>query len=384
MSKLAAIVCVDDDPAIRDSLEIELKKTVGDDYLIEIAEDGKEALEVCQELLENEHEIALVISDCIMPGLKGDELLKRIHALSPKTLKIMLTGQAELEQVSNAIKYARLYRYIAKPWQSEDIRLTITEALNSYLQKKKLAAFTLELQQKNEALLKLHQEKNEFLGIVAHDLKTPLSAIQMAADWIEGGYDKLSKEEVVEMASMIATGTRKMFVLIKNLLDVNVIESGKLNLSLRIIDLLPILQSLVNGYTKFAKAKNINVQFQWLEKQYPALVDENIVSQVLDNLISNAIKYSPHNKNIYVRISKNETDTRCEIQDEGPGLSEKDQQQLFGKFARLTPKPTGEEYSTGLGLFIVKKWVNAMNGKVWCESQLGKGSTFTVTFPVGV
>ena len=383
MSK-QVIVCVDDEPTILDSLEIELKKTVDDEYIIEMAENAEEALEVCEELLENDHEIALVISDYIMPGMKGDKLLKRIHALSPKTLKIMLTGQTELEPVSNAIKYARLYRYIKKPWQSEDIRLTITEALNSYLQEKKLAAFTLELQQKNEALLKLNQEKNEFLGIVAHDLKNPLSAIHMAADWIENDYDKLSKEEVVEMASMISVGTRKMFSLIKNLLDVNVIESGKLNLSLSIINLLPILQSLVNRYTKFAKAKNIKVQFQWLEKQYPALVDENIVSQVLDNLISNAIKYSPHNKKVYVRISKNETSTRCEIQDEGPGLSEEDQQQLFGKFARLTPKPTGEEYSTGLGLFIVKKWVKAMNGKVWCESQLGKGSTFTVTFPLGV
>ncbi|OQY54099.1 MAG: hypothetical protein B6247_12825, partial [Candidatus Parabeggiatoa sp. nov. 2] len=83
MSK-QVIVCVDDEPTILDSLEIELKKTVDDEYIIEMAENAEEALEVCEELLENEHEIALVISDCIMPGMKGDELLKRIHALSPR------------------------------------------------------------------------------------------------------------------------------------------------------------------------------------------------------------------------------------------------------------------------------------------------------------
>jgi signal transduction histidine kinase len=103
--------------------------------------------------------------------------------------------------------------------------------------------------------------------------------------------------------------------------------------------------------------------------------------QVLDNLISNAIKYSPPMTHIDIRLVQMAETVRCEIQDEGPGLSEKDQQKLFGKFARLTTQPTGGEHSTGLGLFIVKKLVTAMNGKVWCESELGKGATFVVEFP---
>ncbi|MCA1992138.1 MAG: response regulator, partial [Coleofasciculus sp. S288] len=110
------IICVDDEATVLDSLEIELRKALGDEYLIEIAESGEEALELVEELLEAQHEVALVISDHIMPSMKGDELLKRIHAILPQTLKIMLTGQANLEAVANAINYANLYRYIAKPW----------------------------------------------------------------------------------------------------------------------------------------------------------------------------------------------------------------------------------------------------------------------------
>jgi signal transduction histidine kinase len=101
---------------------------------------------------------------------------------------------------------------------------------------------------------------------------------------------------------------------------------------------------------------------------------------VLDNLISNAIKYSTFGKKVYIRLLQTQQSVRCEIQDEGPGLSKKDHQKLFGKFARLSARPTGGEHSTGLGLFIVKKLVTAMDGQVWCESELGKGATFVIEF----
>jgi len=391
MNKVA-IVCVDDEPTILDSLEIELHKSVGDEYLIEMADNGEEALEVCEELLAQDHEIALVISDCIMPNMKGDELLKRIHTLSPKTLKIMLTGQANLEEVSNALEYANLYRYIAKPWQYEDFRLTVTEALQSYFKDRKLEQFyadledqiaqrTSELQDKNKALIKLNQDKNEFLAIAAHDLKNPLSAIKGLAEMIVADYDEMSKFEVIESGELILTSARQMFNLVKNLLDVNVIESGQMNLSVGNVNILPTVQKVVACCTQQANKKNINLQFQYQQQQCYAFVDKNTFFEVIDNIVSNAVKYSPHGKNIYVRILQHNNVVRCEVEDEGPGLSEADQKKLFGKFVRLTPRPTGKESSNGLGLFIVKKLVQVMNGKVWCNSQLGLGSTFILEFP---
>ena len=110
-------------------------------------------------------------------------------------------------------------------------------------------------------------------------------------------------------------------------------------------------------------------------------MDTSVAVQVLENLVSNAVKYSPPGKDIFVRLQKRAEAVRVEVQDQGPGLSAEDQKKLFGKFARLSAKPTGGEHSTGLGLSIVKKMVEAMNGQVWCESELGRGATFTVEFP---
>jgi two-component system, sensor histidine kinase and response regulator len=247
-----------------------------------------------------------------------------------------------------------------------------------------IEAKNTKLTELNEELLKVNQEKNEILGIVAHDLKNPLSTIAGAASLIQSNYDELSKKGMIDFATMISTSSQQMFELIKNLLDVNRIEAGQMKLSLVTLNILPILQMLVDNYSQRAKAKGIRLQFQFAEnseQQFFAILDQNSIYQVLDNLLSNAVKYSPPGKHITVRLSKDEYRVRCEIQDEGPGLSEQDKQKLFGKFTRLTAQPTGNEHSTGLGLFIVKKLVQAMNGLVWCESQLGEGATFVVEFP---
>lgn len=153
------IICIDDEVTVLDSIAIEINKYIGDLCLIETAEGGEEALELLTELLAEEYEVALVISDYIMPEMKGDEVLKQIHEISPNTIKIMLTGQADIEAVGNAIKDAQLYRYIAKPWQSEDLELTIREAVYSYIRDRKLAENNVQLQQMNRDLEKSNREQ---------------------------------------------------------------------------------------------------------------------------------------------------------------------------------------------------------------------------------
>jgi len=243
--------------------------------------------------------------------------------------------------------------------------------------------YSQEIAAKNDELVRLNQEKNEFLGIVAHDLKNPLSAIRGMAELIKESLGRVSQQELLEYATIIEGAAGQMFNLITNLLDVNQIETGQFNLHWQSVNILPIIQSLVRNYTLRATAKNITlISSQSPENSlyFKSMVDENLLYQVLDNLISNAIKYSPLDKLIQVRLLQTKDKIRCEIQDEGPGLSDADQQKLFGKFTRLSPKPTAGEHSTGLGLFIVKKLVEAMKGQVWCESELGKGATFILEF----
>lgn len=165
------IICVDDEPTVLDSLKIELKRALGNQCIIETAEDGKEALELLDELLNDNRDIALVISDYIMPDIRGDELLRQIHLKSPDTLKIMLTGQADLEAVSSAIKHAKLYRYISKPWQPEDLKLTVAEAVNSYLQTQQIAQQSLQLQHMNQQLEQLTLQQAELIARRTAELK---------------------------------------------------------------------------------------------------------------------------------------------------------------------------------------------------------------------
>ena len=157
--KKPVIICVDDEQTILDSLEIDLLKAFEDKYLIETAQSGEEALELLSELLAEQYEVPVVISDQIMPNMKGDELLRSVYAISPNSLKIMLTGQADLEAVANAINYAKLYRYIPKPWQCEDLKLTVTEAIYRYFQDKQLAEKQIELQEMNQELAKLNRKQ---------------------------------------------------------------------------------------------------------------------------------------------------------------------------------------------------------------------------------
>lgn len=162
--KKPVIICVDDEPTILDSLEIDLLKAFEDKYLIETAESGEEALELLSDLLAENYEVPLIISDHIMPNMKGDELLRNVHAVSPKSLTIMLTGQADLSAVTNAINYAKLYRYIAKPWQSDDLKLTVTEAIYRYFQDKQLAEKQVELQEMNQELAKLSRKQANLIA----------------------------------------------------------------------------------------------------------------------------------------------------------------------------------------------------------------------------
>lgn len=161
--KEPVILCVDDEEIILKSLKRELNDSLGEDYIIETAGDGEDALEVFTELLEDEYEIPLVISDHIMPDMKGDELLKRIHVISPKTLKIMLTGQADLKAVTNAVNYAGLYQYIAKPWEKAGLELTVKEALRSYFQERKIEEQHEHLQKAYHELEQLNVSYERFV-----------------------------------------------------------------------------------------------------------------------------------------------------------------------------------------------------------------------------
>ena len=248
------------------------------------------------------------------------------------------------------------------------------------------------LNEKNHLLERLNHEKNEFLGIVAHDLKNPITSIKLIASMMQKYRDKITGDDVMKQMQKVEFTATRMEEIVTNLLDINAIESGALSLKAIECDIADTLKAIVEQYRLQADAKGISLIYNYVSSAR-VIVDPIRAWEVLDNLLSNAIKYSPLDKIIWITITvktsnkcaQSETEEQRSIQisirDEGPGLSEEDMAKLFGKFARLSARPTAGEQSTGLGLSIVKKLVEAMNGRVWCESEIGKGATFIVELP---
>ncbi|MEW6161488.1 MAG: HAMP domain-containing sensor histidine kinase, partial [Verrucomicrobiota bacterium] len=217
------------------------------------------------------------------------------------------------------------------------------------------------------------------MGIVAHDLRNPLTAVQGFSELILEDPD-LDRAKIEEIAQRISVTARRLTEMVQKLLDANAIERGELKLNLAPCELSELTLSVAESHRRRAQAKQQLLQVENATAPIMALLDRNLAVQIFENLVSNAIKYSPPGKSIQVRLRREGENVRFEVQDEGPGLSAEDQKRLFGKFARLSAKPTGGENSTGLGLSIAKKMVEAMQGEIWCESEPDHGATFVVQF----
>jgi len=161
---------------------------------------------------------------------------------------------------------------------------------------------------------------------------------------------------------------------------VSEIESGKFEIHTEDFELKPLLESILADYKGRADKKGLTLNMHII-KDYTISGDKSSIMSIFTNLISNAIKYSPKNKNIFVNVTPSERNVLVEVKDEGPGLTMKDKEKIFGKFAKLSARPTGGEDSIGLGLSIVKKLAEMNNGKVWVESELGNGASFFVELP---
>ena len=191
-------------------------------------------------------------------------------------------------------------------------------------------------------------------------------------------------EKVVGKLTDIDGIAERMLDIINKLLNVNKIESGTLTIQNVEFSLGTIVEAVGDFYAEHARPKNIVLRLENKASDAQIHADPQFVQEIIENLVSNAVKYSPPDLPIDVRLLVRESTVRFEVQDYGPGLSREDKTRLFGKFARLSARPTAGENSTGLGLSIVKKLTEAMNGHVWCESELGKGATFIVELPISV
>lgn len=223
--------------------------------------------------------------------------------------------------------------------------------------------------------------KNRFMGIVAHDLRNPLSMITSINGVMLDEKDQLT-EEHTEYAEYIEQAAVQMRTMIDELLDVQKIEEGKVDLYIEELRISKIIQGLIMGHKDHATQKGIDIEFEDNTNGQTFKSDKGIFLQVADNLLSNAIKYSPKNTKVTIEIEANPGELILMVSDEGPGIREEERESLFERYGKLSNRPTAGESSTGLGLWIVKERITALGGSVNCDSEEGKGSSFTAVFPL--
>jgi signal transduction histidine kinase len=248
------------------------------------------------------------------------------------------------------------------------------------MQQNSIALKNEQLEKRNHHLVILDEEKNNLIKILAHDLRTPINHVQGLAQVFLLSNEGLPPDQKM-LIERINQAAIRLNTMISNILDIDSIENNRVKILMDEVDLAPLLNMIVKSFEKEAARKDIRISFVASKKDGKMRGDTLFLTQIFENLLTNAIKFSPKGKRVEVNITEHQDVLRVSIKDSGPGLTEEDKQLLFRKFQRLSAKPTDGEHSTGLGLFIVKKYVELMKGKVWSESEPGLGATFTVEFP---
>ncbi|MBD3406214.1 MAG: GHKL domain-containing protein [Candidatus Lokiarchaeota archaeon] len=246
-----------------------------------------------------------------------------------------------------------------------------------------LASMQRNLARKNRELEKLNEQKNKFIGMMAHDLRSPLGSIYLLSEFIlMSGKERLSEDEK-EALEQIVQMSEYMSNIISDLLDISVIESGNLSLDLQKADISESIQRCIKLNQLFADEKSISIISSQKGGDIPVtMMDISKVDQVINNLLSNAIKYSPRSTTIRIVTQVVDKTIVIDVSDEGQGIPKRELGRLFKPYGKTSIETTGGEKSTGLGLMIVKRIVEEHGGNIWVESVYGKGSTFSFSIPI--
>ena len=239
-----------------------------------------------------------------------------------------------------------------------------------------------ELAKKNFELARLNEQKNQFLGIAAHDLRNPLEVIQTYSEFLLEDAAAVLSGEQIEFIHKIYSSSAFMLNLVNDFLDYSRIEAGRLELHLAPVDLAGLTEKVVERSRVIADKKQVEIIFRTPEILPELRLDESKIEQVLSNLLGNAIKFSPPRARIEVTVQRRGGEIILAVKDDGPGIERDEAETLFAPFVSGKNKPTGGEKSTGLGLAIVKKIVEGHGGAISFETEKDAGSVFYISLPL--
>lgn len=357
------LLLVDDDADIL----ILLKQILYREYRITTAHNGQHALR----LLEQQP-FDLVLLDLMMPDMNGMDVLDSIR-LNPQIADLPVVIVSALTHNEDIVRglQSGANDYITKPFDPDVVRARVHAQLAT---KKQLD----ERQQTISNLWMRHELKDRFLKIATHDLKSPLNSIRLAHYHLRNVLG--DNPDAIEALDTIETTVNTMNELVEDFLDSAAIQTGKADINLQAVVVEDVIWEVVSRYSATAIQKHITLLIG--DTEGVALADYPRLAQIIGNLVSNAIKYSPHNRMVTVASQVNDDFVHITVADEGPGIPEAEHNALFEPFGKLSNRPTGGESSTGLGLWIVRELVSLHNGAAGFECPSEGGSIFWVDIPL--
>jgi len=367
------ILVVDDELSVATTIKAVLEL---DGSEVTAVTSGKEAL-----VQLREHEFDVVLTDLRLDDLDGIEILRETQKLWPDTMAIMLTGYASLESAVSALR-SGAYDYLIKPSDVEELRATIGRAL----ERRRLRQRLVELEQ-------LDKLKTQFLSMASHELRTPLTAVSGFMQIARRRMSRLSgatdvptpwrdeaqmANETLEMANR---QSKKLARLIDELLDVSRLQQGRVEMRLAEIELGDVVRDVAERMSLLSQGHEIATT---IEGAAPIVADRDRIEQVLENLVGNAVKYSPPNGRVWLSLRLNGANAMVSVRDEGIGIAPGEVEKIFGLFYR-SPDPRADHVGgLGLGLYISREIVRRHGGSIWVESELGAGATFSFRIPVAL
>jgi len=253
----------------------------------------------------------------------------------------------------------------------------------SYKKKEELLKEIIKLfSDQSKSLMRLNSIKNKLLGIVSHELKNSINIIQNYAEYILTLKKNKIDPEIESILKIIFNSAVNTGLLLDNMLDFSSIQEGRLKLFLDSVNVIDLVDNIIIANTAISEFKKIKIIFEKKIDNLFINTDRYKLYQILSNILSNAIKYSPEGERIIVSIDKKIDKVVISVKDNGPGIPAEKLDELFNIYSRIATKPTGKEKSTGLGLFITKYLTEAIGGKIEVESEVGKGTKFNLFLPL--
>ena len=341
-----------------------------DRYIILEAESGEEALETYRRESPD-----LVLLDVMLPGIDGFATCRALKAAHGDRCApiLFITAKNGQDDVVEGLT-AGGSDYLQKPFREKEVAARIRAHLASRI-------LALQRESLVEQLSEANLAKNRVLGMAAHDLRNPLASIRGLTELLRDGLAGPLSADQINLTNVIHSASESMLGLVNELLDVATIESGHLNVACAPTDVSEIVVQAIAVANMEGSAKGTRTRLAAWSGDAVAMVDAEKIRQVVDNLLSNANKYSPPGSAIRVELELSPAQIRLSVLDQGPGIPASEEDRLFKDFGKLSARPTGGEKSTGLGLAICRKIVAAHEGQISARNLPEGGCEFRVVLP---